>query len=130
MISVWFYKTAAIFKSIVRLQGYRGCCIFASQGFRSRSPLSSEKRGDREWNPWLAKMWLLSQQGIGRVLYIIYIQRKLTLGKLVIICHSCDTSKSILYRTSCNLCLNKHAIFLKSSPQSLLLLLKPPFEQI
>ena len=34
--------------------------IFASQGFRSRSPLSSpkgEERGDRERNPWLAKMF-------------------------------------------------------------------------
>ena len=31
--------------------------IFASQGFRSRSPLfSKEERGDRERNPWLAKM--------------------------------------------------------------------------
>ena len=45
-----------------------GAAIFASQGFRSRSPLSSERgdrernpseRGDRERNPWLAKMDLM-----------------------------------------------------------------------
>ena len=36
--------------------------IFASHGFRSRSPLSSEERGDRERNPWLAKMGLHHEQ--------------------------------------------------------------------
>ena len=45
-----------LFEIILILRQGRWGTIFASQGFRSRSPLFSEERGDRERNPWLAKM--------------------------------------------------------------------------
>ena len=67
----WFYHqetTDKKKKNIICTIDLRICStedlIFASQGFRSRSPLSSsEERGDRERNPWLAKMQRIYDTG-------------------------------------------------------------------
>ena len=61
---------------------------------------------------------LMCQQGMGKsacAILHVYDTEKIPARKAGD-CHSCITSKSILNRTSCNICLIKHAKFPNFSP--------------